>query len=227
MNSLQAWSCKWLLKFNEKKCVVLKIKDCVKYIYTLNGSELQEVEKQRDLGVIINNKLTPADHIHALVSKANQRIHMIRRCFTGLNENKVTTIFKSIIRPGLEYASITWNPWLKKDKRALENIQNRVKRLSNKDLQLESLESRRRRTDLVETYKFVTGKYKTKTSRIFKQPHRTLRGHCLKLFKPPAKTEVLRNFFAHRVIDAWNLLDDSIVVASTTASFARKLRAVA
>ena len=99
-----------------KKCVVLKIKDCVKYIYTLNGSELQEVEKQRDLGVIINNKLTPADHIHALVSKANQRIHMIRRCFTGLNENKVTTIFKSIIRPGLEYASITWNPWLKKDK---------------------------------------------------------------------------------------------------------------
>ena len=69
------------MKFNEKMCGarLLEIKDRVQYIiiyiYTLNGSELQSVEKQRDWGVIINHKLTPADHIQTLASKANQRIH--------------------------------------------------------------------------------------------------------------------------------------------------------
>jgi len=50
------------MKFNEDKCVVLKIGASLDYIYTLNGTRLEEVQEQRDLGVIINNKITVVSH---------------------------------------------------------------------------------------------------------------------------------------------------------------------
>ena len=53
LNSLAAWSNQWLMRFNEDKCVVLKIHASLNYIYTLNGTHLKEVDEQRDLGVIV------------------------------------------------------------------------------------------------------------------------------------------------------------------------------
>ncbi len=38
---------------------------------------------------------------------------------------KIETLYNSIVRPALEYASITWNPWLIKDIEALEKVQTR------------------------------------------------------------------------------------------------------
>jgi len=44
LNSLSAWSKQWLMKFNEDKYVVLKIRASLDYIYTLNGTRLEEVQ---------------------------------------------------------------------------------------------------------------------------------------------------------------------------------------
>ena len=125
LNSLSAWSKQWLMKFNEDKCVVLKIRASLDYIYTLNGTRLEEVQEQRDLEVIINNKLTPSSHIKNITSKASQRLFMIKRCFTGLTNAKLSTLYSSIIRLVLEYASITWNPWLRKDISAIDSVQRK------------------------------------------------------------------------------------------------------
>ena len=74
LNRLAAWSKTWLLKFNKDKCVVLKFRDCIKFSYSLNGVDLQEVDSQRDLGILINNKLTPVNHIESITKKANAKI---------------------------------------------------------------------------------------------------------------------------------------------------------
>ena len=47
LNALGAWSQKWLLKFNETKCVVLKIHSAINYVYTLNGMCLSGVDSQK------------------------------------------------------------------------------------------------------------------------------------------------------------------------------------
>ena len=58
LNRLSNWSDTWLIKFNESKCVVLKIKQSLEYIYTLNGSQLCRVDGQRDLGVEVAKVLS-------------------------------------------------------------------------------------------------------------------------------------------------------------------------
>ena len=90
LNELAAWSTRWLLEFNAEKCVVLRIRAALNYQYSLNGVYLQEVTSQKDLGITISNSLNQTKHVQELVKKANQKIAMFRRCFTGLDEAKVT-----------------------------------------------------------------------------------------------------------------------------------------
>jgi hypothetical protein len=40
---------------------------------------------------------------------------LIRRCFTNLTSEKVSILYKSIVRPILEYGSTVWSPYLVKD----------------------------------------------------------------------------------------------------------------
>ena len=161
LNSMSAWAKTWMMRFNAEKCVVVKIKESLEYFYSLNGHYLEVVHDQKDLGVTISDNLKPAKHIENIVKSARQKTGMIRRCFSNLTPEKITKLYTTIIRPALEYASIVWSPHLKKDKLALETVQRRCLKLCNQPLMLEPLESRRKKTDLTETYKFLNGNYKS------------------------------------------------------------------
>ena len=223
LNSLAVWSQKWLLNFNESKCTVLRIKSSLDYIYTLNGSILQETSSQKDLGVIVSNSLHPREHIQSIVKKANQRTGLIRRCFTSFSERKTCTLYKSIIRPVLEYGSPVWSPWHKKDITELDKAQDRCLRLCNHKISLPSLEERRLITDLCKIYKYTHDLYKTPAESFFKFPQRQLRGHTLKLAKNYARTDVRKHFFSNRSIDHWNSLPEEVVSAESLNQFKTRL----
>ncbi len=50
-----------------------------------------------------------------VVKKANSRIHLIKRCFSGFTSQKVLTLYTTLVRPLFEYGSPVWNPWHQKD----------------------------------------------------------------------------------------------------------------
>ena len=84
-----------LINFNALKCIVLRIREAIRYIiyiYTLDGVNLESVDSQKDLGVTISKTLKPATHIDIITKKAHQKIGMIKRCFTKFTEKKVTTL---------------------------------------------------------------------------------------------------------------------------------------
>ena len=83
-----AWSKIWLINFNAIKCIVLRIREAIKYMYTLGGVKLESVDSQKDLGVTRSKTLKPAIHIDIITKKAYQKIGMIKRCFTNLTERK-------------------------------------------------------------------------------------------------------------------------------------------
>ena len=63
LNEFKAWSKIWLINLNATKCIVLRIREAIKYIYTLGGVNLESVDSQKDLGVTISKTLKPATHI--------------------------------------------------------------------------------------------------------------------------------------------------------------------
>ena len=140
----------------------------------------------------------------------------------------MSTLYSSIIRPVLEYASITWNPWLRKDISAIDSIQRKCEKLCRptERLRFEAL-SVRHRTDLIETYKYINNKYKT--------PPQTLFLYLTEVFvditkrfsshmQEPIFTQ--KYFFSHRVVEPWNLLSSDVIDSDTVDSFRRRLMRV-
>mgnify|MGYP003449566479 FL=1 len=76
--------------------------------------------------------------------------------------------------------------------------------------QLESLQERRTKSDLIFTYKILFGQARVNTSDFFRlnlNTHDT-RGHSYRLTVPPVRIDVRKYFFSSRVVPIWNSLPD-------------------
>ena len=110
-------------------------------------------------------------------------------------------LYKAYIRPHLEYCVQVWNPSLGRDIACLESIQHRATKIvagfRKKPfserlclLGLTTLEKRRTRGGLIETYKIVTGKERLDRSMFFRMADtkQRLRRHSMKIYKPRCQT---------------------------------------
>jgi len=94
---------------------------------------------------------------------------MICRQFKDMVKECFTILYKSFIRPHMEFAIQVWSPYLKRDIECLDsawgesNVELSIKLVKNfRKLSYEDrlckLVNRRLTGDLIETYKIVTGK---------------------------------------------------------------------
>jgi ribonucleases P/MRP protein subunit RPP40 len=159
---------------------------------------------------------------------------MINRTIVSRDKEIIVRLYKALVRPHLEYCIQAWCPYLKKDIEILERVQRRATRMIKrcrgmsyeerlKECGLTTLERRRERGDLIETYKLLTGREGIPYERFFtiEQTSRTM-GHKLKLYKERVGKWKSR-FFNARVIDPWNKLDENTVTAVSLDSFKHKL----
>lgn len=153
---------------------------------------------------------------------------MFRRCFTNLSEDKIVTLYQSIVRPALEFSSTAWSPYTKKDIETLEKVQTRCLRLCSNETKtkIESLQERRQETDLIDTYRYLHDIYRNSSEKFLSAPNKDLRGHTKKLYQRRTRTKLAGHFFSNRVVQPWNSLPKDIVSAPTVATFKRKLRAL-
>ena len=87
LSRVDSWSEVWQIKFNYKKCNHMHLgkgQIFSKYFMYVNGeqTEINQVSEQKDLGVIIDDKLKFVPHIQAMVKKANRNLGLIKRTFT-------------------------------------------------------------------------------------------------------------------------------------------------
>ena len=97
--------------------------------YTLDKA-LRDVDSFKDLGVVITKDLCWGNHVSMTVNKANKVLGSIKRSVGTANINVFSMLYKSLVRPILEYASPVWCPYLAKDIHALESVQRRASRLA-------------------------------------------------------------------------------------------------
>ena len=63
------------------------------------------------------------------MNKANSMMGIIRRTFEYLDDKCFSTVFKSLVRPHIEYANQVWSPYLTKHITELENVQRQSTKL--------------------------------------------------------------------------------------------------
>ena len=116
---------------NFKKCKHLHIgsrHDSV--TYTMDSGqgviEIEKVTSEKDLDDIVDQALNFSEHISTKVSKANRNLGIIFRTFNYMDKEMFLNLYKSIVRPHLEYAVTGCSPLYEKDMIVIENVQRRA-----------------------------------------------------------------------------------------------------
>ncbi|XP_071944903.1 uncharacterized protein [Antedon mediterranea] len=163
------WAKTWQLQFNVNKCCIMHLgRNLELYNYTMSAEALQAKEEEKDLGVIFDQTLKFSKHVGIVSNRANRVVGLIRHTFNYLDEEMFVPLFKSLVRPHLEYANCVWSPFLRKDITCIEKVQRRETKAipSLKDLDyterlkrlnLPTLAFRRLRGDMIQVFKMVTG----------------------------------------------------------------------
>lgn len=236
LDSLTDWEEIWKLKFNVDKCKVLHIgTNDTKYNYKLNNKGLDEIVEERDLGVVFNNFFNFSNHVLSIVSKANQKIGWTMRNILSRSAYVIMRVYKTLIRPHLEYCTQAWAPVARHGNwkliLKLEGVQRRVTRLIGdlknlcykerlEALGLTTLLERRMRGDLIETFKILNG-FSKYGAQFFNISPRT--GNLLSRQISKTKSTKQLDFFSNRVIHFWNKLPCHVKNSSSVNSFKNNL----
>ena len=104
--------------------------DKIKHPYHLSNTELKSVNSCKDLGVDVSRDWSWSNHVDAMVYKANIVVDLLKRTVGSKNREIFSMLYKSLVRPILEYACLVWSPYLVNGKLALEKVQRRVSRIT-------------------------------------------------------------------------------------------------
>ena len=173
LDCLENWTRSWQVKFNPQKCETMRIthkQDKSKHPYHLSNKELKSVNSCKDLRVRVSRDLSWSNHVNAIVNKANKVVGLLKCTVGSKNWEIFSMLYKSLVRPILEYVCPVWSPYLVKDKLAIEKVQRRASRIALGQklremsyeercilLNWNTLQHRREYLSVMECYKTVFG----------------------------------------------------------------------
>ena len=170
----------------------------------MGAQKIAHSTEEKDLGVVINQSLSPSHHIATCVSRANRIVGLIKRTYENKSKRREQVqrrMTKMINGMGEDEYSV---------------------RLSK--TKLLSLEMRRLRSDLIEVFKIMHNLEGVKREDFLQLRTATgRRGHSLTILKQHCRLNVRKYFFTHRVVDTWNKLSEDTVNSKTVNSFKNQI----
>ena len=133
LNKLTEWSEEWQMLFDYGKCKCLHSghgnEDAQ---YTIGDIVLNTIVKEKDLGLTISADMKVSEQCGIAAAKGNQILGLIRRNIVYKEKELIIPLYKTIVRPHLEYCLQAWRPYRKKDIDILERIQRRATKIVQK-----------------------------------------------------------------------------------------------
>ena len=235
IDRLGSWARKWGMRFQPVKCNMMQLtRKRIKKIhasYTLEGTNLENVESIKYLGVTITSDLRWNTHVSNVCTKANRTLGFLRRNLHSCPQEVKEAAYKGLVRPVLDYGSSVWDPPGVVLQEELESVQKRAARFvtGNYDyetgsmtgilgqLKWESLKKRRKDNRLILLYKGLKGKASVPTDDLIPKTRRCRNQHSMAFQTPIANTDVYKGSFFPQTIRDWNALPDSLISSAEDA----------
>ena len=233
------WSTKWRMKFNLDKCEAVRVtrkKSPIQGTFNIGNYVVSQTDTQKDLGVVVNNNLKWSSHIISTSSKANQILGFLYRSSDPHFRTSVKrSLYLSLVRSYLGYASEVWTPLHIGGLRIIEGVQRRATKyiLGYPDalipykerlikLNLLPVSYWHEIRDLVFFFKVINGIYNIDITE-FVQPKiiiRSTRHSCSLDYQPlKCRTSLFQRSYFNRTVKLWNSLSSSIRTLPSVNAF--------
>ena len=200
---------------------------------------LEEVDVFRDLGVMYSNELSFDAHIDDICKNAMRRGGFILRSFVSKSPKLYGLLFNTYVRPILEYCCEVWNDQSIRNRDKLERTQRKYTRMCLKKcglpymeyserlrlFELENLQERRRKADLIFAHKIINGAVRIDASAYFNFANSgvNLRGNGQRINLHKYRSSQFQRAHCNRIVSSWNSLPPNIVKITSSLSFKRAI----
>ena len=240
------WAHQWKMSFNpdiskQAHEVIFSRKNLLTFHppLTFNSIPVAQTNCQKHLGMKLDKKLNFDEHLRKVESKVNKTIGIIRKLQNVLPRPTLLTIFRSFIRPHLDYGDIIYDKAYNESFHAnLESLQynaslaitGAIKGSSAKkiyeELGLETLKSRRWYRKMSFLYKVLKNESPyylfQNIPNAQRQSHRQTRNSG-KIPSIVVKHDYFKNSFFLSAITEWNKLDCYIKNSDSFAIFKKRI----
>jgi ribonucleases P/MRP protein subunit RPP40 len=221
LTSATKWGSKWLVNFNANKTQYFSAnhyRNNLDLPISMNGDVLEESSTLRLLGLTFSSDLSWKPYIKSIAKLASAKVASLYRARHFLTPDSILYLYKSLIRPCMEYCCHIWGGSSNDALSLLDKVQRRIVNIVGPALaaNLQPLSHRRNVASLSLFYKYYNGRCSKELASLVpstkihsRVTRHSIKSHPFTVTVPKcSKNSYLSSFFPRTSV-LWNSLPSS------------------